>query len=313
MGCEAMDLAENTDNEMEGTNLYNRTASIGSTSNNLMPNKTLTVGQYLQSADGSHRLHLQGDGNLVLRRMNDKKVLWASGTQGKSATRFVFQNNGNLMLYTASNTAVWASNTAGSRATELLLHSAGPLVLYRNSAVVWSVNGAPPFEDECPLDPSKTTPGRCGCGVPDGTCGPGAVDAGTLKGKVMAGYQGWFGTPCDEGGGPWRHWGSSLPNADNIKFDMWPDLREYDADELCATGFQYANGQNAGLFSASNAATVDRHVKWMKDYGLDGVFVQRFISEAAKNPTVRDTVLRNVQVASEKYGRVFVNMYDIFG
>ncbi|MCU0665180.1 MAG: glycoside hydrolase family 71/99-like protein, partial [Myxococcota bacterium] len=167
--------------------------------------------------------------------------------------------------------------------------------------------------DNCPNDPNKTEPGQCGCGVPEGTCGGDTVDATTLKGKVMAGYQGWFGTSCDGSGKGWRHWASSKPKASNITFDMWPDMREYSSSELCATDFTYSNGQNAGLFSAYNAATVDHHVKWMKDYGIDGVFVQRFVLEAVEMTAVRDKVLKNVQVASEKYGRVFVNMYDTSG
>lgn len=311
MGCEAADSIENEG--MEPTELDERVVSTGHTFDNLSPGGALTLNQYLQSADGSRRFYLQSDGNLVLRRMSDKKALWSSRTDGKSATHFAFQRDGNLVLYTASNAAVWASNTVGSGATKLRLHSAGQLVLYKDSTAVWSVGDAPVATDQCPDDPNKTDPGLCGCGVPEGTCSGVAADASTLKGKVMAGYQGWFGTSCDGSGKGWRHWARSTPNAGNITFDMWPDLREYASSELCATGFKYSNGQNAGLFSAYNSATVDRHVKWMKDYGIDGVFVQRFVSEAVKMTAVRDKVLKNVRIASEKYGRVFVNMYDISG
>ncbi|MCU0665182.1 MAG: hypothetical protein MUC50_23005, partial [Myxococcota bacterium] len=168
VGCEAIDSVE-TDN-MEETGLDER-ASTGHTSNNLVPDGELAINQYLQAADGSHRLYLQSDGNLVLRRLSDNASLWASGTNGKSATRFKFQSDGNLVLRTASGTAVWSSKTSGSGATELHLHSAGQLVLYRNTTVVWSANGAP--TDECPNDPNKTKPGLCGCGVPEGTCSGG--------------------------------------------------------------------------------------------------------------------------------------------
>lgn len=116
--------------------------STGVTSNDLLPNAQLTKGQYLQSADGSHRLTLQSDGNLVLRRLSDNKALWATGTSGKSATRFVFQTDGNLVLRTSAGKAVWHSKTAGTGATKLHLHSAGSLVLYKNSTAVWSVNGS---------------------------------------------------------------------------------------------------------------------------------------------------------------------------
>lgn len=139
------------------------------------------------------------------------------------------------------------------------------------------------------------------------------IDASTLNHKVMAGYQGWFMTSDDGSGAGWRHWARSTPNASNISFDLWPDLREFPASELTPTSFKYANGNTAGLYSAYNAATVERHVKWMRDYGIDGVFVQRFIGEAINMRPVRDRVLQNVRLAAEKQGRVFANMYDISG
>jgi len=52
----------------------------------------------------------------------------------------------------------------------------------------------------------------------------------------------------------------------------------------------------------------------MQDYGIDGVFVQRFIGEATGSfRGMRDRVLQNVRAGAEKYGRVFANMYDISG
>ncbi|MCU0663917.1 MAG: hypothetical protein MUC50_16525, partial [Myxococcota bacterium] len=169
LGCENIDSGDYEGSD--DSNLDERAASTGHTSNNLVPDGQLTLGQYLQSSDGSHRLNLQSDGNLVLRRMSDSKALWSTATNGKSATRFKLQTDGNLVLRTASGTAVWSSKTSGSGATKLHLHSAGQLVLYKDSVVVWSANGA--STDECPNDPNKTTPGLCGCGVPEGTCSGG--------------------------------------------------------------------------------------------------------------------------------------------
>ena len=137
------------------------------------------------------------------------------------------------------------------------------------------------------------------------------VDPTTLNNKIMAGYQGWFGAPGDGSGHSWIHWGGPTINADNITFDMWPDLREYEEDELFATDFVYNDLSNAGLFSSYTKKTVVRHVKWMKDYGIDGVFVQRFISSALSRTAQRDTVLQNVRYGAEAHGRVFANMYDI--
>ena len=58
------------------------------------------------------------------------------------------------------------------------------------------------------------------------------VDASTLDKKVMAGYQGWFMTGNDGSGAGWRHWAGQTPNASNITFDMWPDMRELSPSEL---------------------------------------------------------------------------------
>ena len=60
---------------------------------------------------------------------------------------------------------------------------------------------------------------------------------------------------------------------------MFPDFREYEADELYPTdGFTYADGRPVKVYSAYTKKTVIRHMKWLRDYGLDGVFLQRFVS-----------------------------------
>ncbi|MCU0665050.1 MAG: hypothetical protein MUC50_22345 [Myxococcota bacterium] len=153
LGCE--DIGFEGSDAVDDLDFEDRAASVGHTSNTLTPGTQLNSDEYLRSSDGSHSLYLQGDGNLVLRRMSDKKALWSSGTSGKSVARFKFQGDANLVLQTSSGAAVWSTKTAGSGATKLYLHSAGQLVLYKNSTVVWSVNGAPPS------DPGDTdvTPG----------------------------------------------------------------------------------------------------------------------------------------------------------
>ena len=53
----------------------------------------------------------------------------------------------------------------------------------------------------------------------------------------------------------------------------------------------------------------------MSDYGLDGVFLQRFTSELSDPAlfALRNRVTENVQAGAKKYGRVFAIMYDISG
>jgi hypothetical protein len=144
------------------------------------------------------------------------------------------------------------------------------------------------------------------------------VDSRTLDGKVMFGYQGWFLHP-DDGSvyARWRHWGSNNTfSPEEITVDMFPDLREYEADELYPTeGFTYADGRPVKVYSAYTKKTVVRHMKWVRDYGLDGVFLQRFVVNTTSDylRRSRDTVTANIMEGCEKYGRTFANMWDISG
>ncbi len=143
------------------------------------------------------------------------------------------------------------------------------------------------------------------------------VDANTLTGKLLMGYQGWFGCPGDgSASSGWIHWfRSQNPVATDATVDFWPDVSELDADELFATSMTYPNGAPAKLYSAYNAKTVLRHFKWMRDHHLDGVFLQRFsggVSDA--NTFARmNKVANNVRAGADAYRRVFAMMYDISG
>lgn len=140
------------------------------------------------------------------------------------------------------------------------------------------------------------------------------VDNSSLDGKVMFGYQGWFNHPDDGAGLGWVHWGNFYEPI-NSTVDMYPDLREYGLDEQYKADLTYPNGRMAPVFSSFNRNTVVRHMKWVRDYDLDGVFVQRFISAAGSLPKMnhKDTVTTHVIEGCEKYGRVFAIMYDGIG
>ena len=140
------------------------------------------------------------------------------------------------------------------------------------------------------------------------------VDPSTLEGKVLFGYQGWFDCP-GPGGNPdnWSHWSRGIPNADTLVIDMYPDLREFDPADLCAIPGMSIGGKPAYLFSARNPRVVLRHFRWMQEYGLDGVLVQRFIGETARKRAAGDVVLRNVMAAAAETGRAFAIEYDISG
>ena len=102
------------------------------------------------------------------------------------------------------------------------------------------------------------------------------VDTTTLNGKVMCGYQGWFAAGGDGSGRGWVHYapGNAAPKPGHCSFDLWPDVSELEPGEKFATPFKHKDGSTAYLFSSYKRPTVVRHFRWMKEYGIDGVFLQ---------------------------------------
>jgi hypothetical protein len=140
------------------------------------------------------------------------------------------------------------------------------------------------------------------------------VDNSTLKGKAMFGYQGWFGHPDDKSPRPnYWHWGNmDVIGMAPLEVEMYPDMRELCANERYPTAYSLPNGKVAEVFSAGNKQTVIRHMKWVRDYNTDGVFIQRFISEYNDRVVMafRDSTTVAVMEGCETYGRVFCIMYD---
>jgi hypothetical protein len=140
------------------------------------------------------------------------------------------------------------------------------------------------------------------------------VDSSTLQDKVLFGYQGWFACAGDgSSNSNWRTWAWGTPAAGTLTVDMYPDLSELDPDELYPVPNMTIGGKPAFLYSANNRKTVLRHFQWMKEYGLDGVLVQRFVGSICDKRHSGDVVLRNVMAGAEKYGRTFAIEYDITG
>jgi len=142
------------------------------------------------------------------------------------------------------------------------------------------------------------------------------VDCSTLTGKVMCGYQGWFTAPEDGAGRGWAHYGRGRrfePGRCNI--DLWPDVSELDDDEKYPTPFRLADGSVARVFSSHNKKTVLRHFRWIQEYGIDGVFVQRFAGETfyPHNLDHCNTVLTHCREGANRCGRAYAVMYDLSG
>ncbi|MET0403959.1 MAG: glycoside hydrolase family 71/99-like protein [Cystobacter sp.] len=142
------------------------------------------------------------------------------------------------------------------------------------------------------------------------------VDATTLRGKLLCGYQGWFRTPGDDDNTGWQHyipdWGGVM-SPSKIAVDYWPDMEEYTAAERhIATGFTNPDGSAATLFSSNQSRTVLRHFQWMEAHGIDGVAVQRFLPGPSPDlATLR--VLSHVRAAANLTGRTYFVEYDMTG
>lgn len=136
----------------------------------------------------------------------------------------------------------------------------------------------------------------------------------SYTGLVMAGYQGWFAAEGDDSNRGWYHYqghGGFYPGNTNV--DFWPDVRDYAT--TYASPFQFADSSTARLFSPYDESSVDLHFKWMKEYGIDGVHMQRFVGEI-RNPSGKrhfNKVLANALKAAKKYGRAISVMYDLSG
>jgi len=138
----------------------------------------------------------------------------------------------------------------------------------------------------------------------------------SLVGKVMAGYQGWFNAPGDGTSKGWTHWGSNGTfSPTECTVDFWPDMTEYTAGEKFLAS-EFYDGTDHYVFSSHNQTTVNRHFKWMKDYGIDGAYLQRFavgLTPGSSHLAHKNDVLAYVKNAANLHGRKYAVMYDLSG
>jgi len=141
-----------------------------------------------------------------------------------------------------------------------------------------------------------------------------------LDGRVLCGYQGWFRTPADPANAGWRHYlrqhkGAWVPSTDYL-----PDLSETRPEERCHMPLNCSDHGFAEAVSSDSRATVERHFGWMRQYGIDGVFVQRFPVDfyhrdgsPAPFRASGDRVLGYCRDAAMATGRSYALMYDLSG
>jgi hypothetical protein len=143
------------------------------------------------------------------------------------------------------------------------------------------------------------------------------VDASTMYRKLLMGYQGWFGCPDDgSAANQWWHWfHNQTATAAGANMDFLPDTTGFASNELFNTEMTYSNGSPVQVYSSAVEQTVVRHFQWMQENQLDGVFLQRFLSDLSSPQfySFRNQVTANVRAGAEASGRVFANMYDVSG
>ena len=140
-----------------------------------------------------------------------------------------------------------------------------------------------------------------------------AAAIGDLDNGVWVGYQGWHLAKGDGSRlNQWKHWfEKNVPDAEHLHGDQWPGgWDEYGSNKLHATQMHYPDGRPVSVYTSYDYETVDLHVKWMKEYGIQGAYLQRQqnLIEKPQEKKWRDTVARNMQKACEKHGVKFAIM-----
>ncbi|RRK00468.1 hypothetical protein Ga0100230_021585 [Opitutaceae bacterium TAV3] len=136
----------------------------------------------------------------------------------------------------------------------------------------------------------------------------------SLDGTIMAGYQGWFGTPNDLNDTGWFHWFKSHTRADpqKISVDMWPETDLLPSSALVpAEGLKRKSGKPALLYSSTSPEIVRQHFRWLREHNIDGIFLERFGPPPPPRSEGQEWVLSAVRHAANAEGRVWALKYDI--
>lgn len=185
--------------------------------NTLKPGEELHEGGSLTSANGRYIFQIQEDGNAVVFRPVDLKVIWATMTAGRDPL-FAMQGDGNAVLYFGGQPA-WASHT-NRPGSSLVLTDTGGLLIVEAVPRTTLIAGPDPFPP-APVDP----PVPPGPPIPDV---PGATGLIRFFGERAVG---------DDDGAKLYVGLSRFPWLYFWKHDRDRVLRELDADR--AAGYRY--------------------------------------------------------------------------
>jgi hypothetical protein len=153
------------------------------------------------------------------------------------------------------------------------------------------------------------------------------VDSSTLEGRVMTGYQAWFRCPGDALDLGWGHWSRDRKEVrpNSLTFELWPDISYYPKSEWYEVpNFTHPDGSQAYLFSSDSPVIVQRHFELLRDYGIDGVWLQRFIvglpgagslpnDYVAKYSVSHQRITDYVRKSAASTGRTWAISYDAAG
>jgi hypothetical protein len=95
------------------------------------------------SDNGSYRLIMQQDGNLVLYKTVSRSnvAIWSSRTNGQTVGECDMQTDGNLVIYTPNHKPIWASHTNGHNGSYLEVQDDGNAVIYTpDGKAIWATN-----------------------------------------------------------------------------------------------------------------------------------------------------------------------------
>jgi hypothetical protein len=138
----------------------------------------------------------------------------------------------------------------------------------------------------------------------------------SYKGLVMTGYRGWFSCPGDGSNRGWAHYAagqSGLFQPESCSIDLWPDFLEY--EPRYQTNFTFADGKPAYVYSAYDASSVETHFRWMREYGIDGAFIRRSVTDIKdpKSYNQLKKVWKAAIQAANINNRAISILYDLSG
>jgi hypothetical protein len=141
------------------------------------------------------------------------------------------------------------------------------------------------------------------------------VDSSTIDKKVLVGYQGWFLCPTDPSGwNRWGHWSSNgALTAATSQFDAFPDLSEFGSPDLYPVPGLTIQGKSVSLYSGWSSTVVMAHFSWMREYGIDGALLQRFVMDIPGAKVGHEQIIKNVMAAAQAQGRAWAIEYDVTG